>query len=257
MILGIDVGNTSIELALMGKNGDVLHKKRMDTIKSETADYYKSMIASFSAEEQTDGVVISSVVPEINPSLEQACTQLFGNQPLFISSRLKTNLKIKYDHPERLGADLIAVGAGAVLKYNAPVIVVDIGTATTFSVVNEKNEYLGGMIAPGPHTAMKALSENASQLSETDMHAIDKVIGTNTADCMKIGTLTAHAAMIDGMISRVKKSLCVSDICVIATGGFAEPVTAMCENEIICDENLIFTGMFEIYKLNTKQKQLF
>lgn len=253
MILGIDIGNTSIEFAMMLENGEVFCKHRIVTEKTETAAvYYENNINDFAAGQKVSGVIISSVVPEINDCLNRICIDIFGFKPLFVSCKLNTGLKIRYDNPESLGADLITAAAGAVKKYGSPLIVVDIGTATTFSVVNGKNEYLGGMIAPGPYTSMKALASMASQLPEIEMTASPNVIGTNTADCMKIGTITAHSAMTDGMIDRVKRSLALSDITVIATGGFAGLITEKCRNKIICDENLIFAGMYEIYKMNPR-----
>lgn len=252
MILGIDAGNTSIEFALITENGSVESKHRIATEKKATAEYYKNSLKTFIGKQMISGAIISSVVPEINTFLEKSCAEIFDVMPLFVSSRLNTGLDIGYDNPEKLGADLITAASGATVKYKMPLIVVDIGTATTFSVVNENRKYLGGMIAAGPCTSMKALASMTSQLPEIEMSFTDSVIGTNTADCIKIGTLTAHSAMIDGMIDRVKQSLAVSDITVIATGGFSEAVTKMCVHKIIIDENLIFTGLYEIYKRNAK-----
>ncbi|MEZ3421870.1 MAG: type III pantothenate kinase [Eubacterium sp.] len=248
MILGIDIGNTSIEFALLHENGRVERKCRIATEKEGSHRYYQENIKAFIEKNSVSEVIISSVVPEINSCIKKVCTEYFGKEPLFITSRLNTGLHIRYDDPEKLGADLITAAAGAAEKYNLPLIVADIGTATTFSVINKNREYLGGMIAAGPLTSMKALAAMASQLPETEiMTASEQIIGTNTEDCIKIGTVTAHAAMIDGMIERVKKSLGISDITVIATGGFAEKISSLCHHQMIADENLIFTGMYEIY----------
>lgn len=249
MILAVDAGNTNIVAALMN-DGKVINEYRYDTAKTEVAEYHKSNLERLVQNQPIDGVIISSVVPEINNHLETACLQLTGLIPEFVSSVMITGLDIKYDNPQRLGADLICVAVGAVEKYGAPVIVIDIGTATTFSVVNEKNEYLGGMIAPGPYTSMKALASMTSQLQKTELEITDKVIGANTAECIRIGTLTAHSAMLDGMLDRVLKCLNTADVHIIATGGFAQKITSMCTHKIICDDNLIFIGLFELYKLN-------
>ncbi len=251
MILGIDVGNTDIAVALL--NGSAVIKEcHYLTDRKENAEYHKLNIEKFTCKRSVDSVIISSVVPEVNEYLTEVCMRLFGTPPLFVSSELDTGLIIKYDNPEKLGADLITVAAGAVKKYGSPAIVIDIGTATTFSVINGNNEYLGGMIAAGPHTSMKALSAMTSQLFETELEVTDKVIGTNTADCIRIGALTAHSAMIDSMIDRVRESLGISDIHIIATGGMSQMLIPMCKHDIIYDKDLIFSGLYEIYKLNNK-----
>lgn len=248
MLLAIDAGNTNIVAALI-ENGRVIKEYRYPTAKSEKAVYHKKQLDNFAAD--ISGVIISSVVPEINDALNAACSELAETTPMFVSAELNTGLDIRYEHPDKLGADLIAVAAGAVKDYGAPVLVIDIGTATTFSVISEKKEYLGGMIAPGPLTSMKALADMASQLPEIELDFTDHIIGTNTIDCIKIGTLTAHCAMIDGMIDRVKAYLQLSDIHIIATGGFSEKIMQKCNHKIICDKDLIFTGLYDIYNRNS------
>lgn len=252
MILAIDVGNTSTELALLNEeNGYALSTHRYSSKAEKTAEYHKNNIALFTKNKVVSGIVISSVVPEISAFLETACRDLFVVNPLFVNSEIKTGLNIKYDNPQKLGADLIAVAVGAVCEYGAPAIVVDVGTATTFSVISAEKEYLGGLIAPGPVTSMKALASMTAQLPVTRLEATDKVIGTNTADCINIGTVTAHAAMIDGMIERTVQSLHLPSVNVIATGGFSKDLVPLCTHKIHYDENLIFTGLYHIYKMNS------
>ncbi len=252
MILAVDVGNTSTELALLNKaDGSVVNKYRYSSKEQKTVQYHKSHIEEFIGDSSVSASVISSVVPEISAFLKQACGELFNFQPLLVGSYIKTGLDIKYDYPEKLGADLIAAAAGAVSKYGSPVIVIDVGTATTFSVVNEKSEYLGGLIAPGPVTSMKALASMTAQLPVVHLEITDKVIGTNTADCINIGTVTAHCAMIDGMLERVKESLGCSDVKAVATGGFSKELIPLCKQKMLYDENLIFAGLYQIYKLNS------
>jgi len=252
MILAVDVGNTSTELALLNaENGSVKAKFRYSSKAQKTVQYHKENISEFVKNSSVSGIVITSVVPEISAFLNQSCSELFDFRPLFVSANIKTGLEIKYDYPEKLGADLIAAASGAVSKYGSPVIVVDVGTATTFSVVNEKNEYLGGLIAPGPVTSMKALASMTAQLPAVHLEITDKVIGTNTADCINIGTVTAHCAMIDGMLERVKESLGCSDVKVVATGGFSKDLMPLCRQKMLYDENLIFAGLYQIYKMNS------
>ncbi|MDE6470211.1 MAG: type III pantothenate kinase [Eubacterium sp.] len=249
MILAVDAGNTNIVAALMN-NGNVINEYRYNTGKDKDFEYHKNHLERLVQNRTIDSVIISSVVPEINSRLDTVCVQLTGISPKFVSCDMATGLDIKYDNPQKLGADLICAAVGAVKKYGAPVIVMDIGTATTFSVINKNKEYLGGMIAPGPYTSMQALASMASQLSETELEITDNVIGTNTAECIKIGTLTAHSAMLDGMLDRVIPTLDTADVKLVATGGFAQKITSMCTHKIICDVHLIFTGLYELYKIN-------
>lgn len=252
MILAIDVGNTSTQLALLSEeNGAVLSTHRYSSKTVKTVEYHKNNIDSFTENQNVSGIVISSVVPEISAFLETACRDLFDVNPLFVSSEIKTGLNIQYDNPQKLGADLIAVAVGAVCEYGAPAIVVDVGTATTFSVIGSEKEYLGGLIAPGPVTSMKALASMTAQLPVTRLEVTDKVIGSNTADCINIGTVTGHSAMIDGMIDRILHALNLPSVNMIATGGFSKDLISLCTHKMHYDENLIFTGLYYIYKMNS------
>lgn len=250
MILGIDVGNTNIVASLIDEQG-VVDEERYETVRNCKCSYHEEHLRKLVEDKTVNGVIISSVVPEINKQIEEMVINITGITPVFVSSKLKTGIHIKYDYPEKLGADLITVAVGALSRYQGPIIVVDIGTATTFSVISENNEYLGGMIAPGPYTSIKALASMTSQLPEIEVEVTDKVIGTNTIDCMKIGTITAHAVMIDGMIDKVMKVLNNTNINIIATGGEAKDIINMCTHEIILDKNLIPYGLYEIYKKNS------
>lgn len=245
MILAIDVGNTDTVVAVLD-GGDVVSKHRYPTAKNESEDYHKRNIQKATGAYLIDFVIISCVVPCTEDILKSACRELFGITAVFVSCELDCGITIKYDEPQKLGADLICVGAGAVKKYGSPVIVIDIGTATTFSVINKNNEYLGGMIAAGPNTSIKALSSMTAKLPAVQPENIGKFIGTNTQDCIKIGAVTAHACMIDSMIDRIVQSLGVKDIKLVATGGLAETVLSSSNHNIIYDDNLIFSGMYEI-----------
>ncbi|MDE7124325.1 MAG: type III pantothenate kinase, partial [Eubacterium sp.] len=140
MLLAIDIGNTNVVCALID-NGTILSTHRFATEKNTTSEYYASSFKTLLANHQPQGIIISSVVPEINEQITDVCTNITGNPPLFVSSRLHTGLHIKYDYPEKLGADLITGAVGAAARYQAPVIIVDIGTATTITVVNENKDY--------------------------------------------------------------------------------------------------------------------
>ena len=251
MILTIDVGNTNILAVLMDED-NVVCEKRYDTGKNKDYSYHFKVLQNLIKNhiEKVETAVISSVVPEINKHLKKACEMLTGSKPLVLSAKLNTGMTICYDYPDKLGADLIAGAMGALAKYTPPLIMVDIGTATTFSVISEKREYLGGMIAPGPYTALNALASAASQLPVTDLGFTDKIIGTNTLECMSIGAFTAHGAMIDGMIDKVMDKMGVKNITIVATGGPAKDITKMCKHKIFCEKYLLNYGLMELHKLN-------
>lgn len=246
MILGIDIGNSNTVIALINKQG-VINKMCYETNKERQ---YTEYLRKIMGDSNITGIIISSVVPEINETIKQAVINICGREPIFVNSELNLGITIKYDNPQKLGADLINVAVGAITKYNSPAIVIDIGTATTFSVINENKEYLGGMIALGPHTSMKALATMTAQLPKIELVSTSKVIGTNTIDCMKIGIMTAHAAMIDGMIEKVLAELNENNVKIIATGGRAKNIIDMCTHTIIWDEDIIFDGLYEIYQNN-------
>ncbi len=250
MILGIDIGNTNIVASLIDEQG-VIDEERYETVKNSTYLYHGDHLRRLIKDKTVCGIIISSVVPEINEQIEEVCKSILEIDPIFVSSKIKTGIDIKYDDPSKLGADLITVAVGALTKYKGPIIIIDIGTATTFSVISENNEYLGGMIAPGPRTSIKALASMTAQLPEIEVEVTDKIIGTNTIDCIRIGTITAHVAMIDGMIDKVVKELNVPNINIIATGGESKDIINICTHKIILDKNLIPYGLYEIYKKNS------
>lgn len=259
MILAIDVGNTNIVAAVM-EDGQPLYVKRYETGKKKSSRYHGAILDEFleiSNEHMEgrlygniEGAIISSVVPEVNESLSNAVRKCTGLTSVFVSNEIETGLTIKYVNPSKLGADLITGAAGAVEKFGCPMILIDIGTATTFSVINEKAEYIGGMIAPGPYTSLSALVRVASLLPADDLTMTDEVIGTDTRECMSIGTFTGHAAMIDGMIDRVEEKMGLANIKLVATGGPARDITKLCKREIECDRDLILYGLYHIYNLN-------
>lgn len=249
MIIGIDIGNTDTAAAVIN-DGTPVCEVRYKTAKFADADYHKAHLLTLTEKYSPEGVIISSVAPETNGEIAKACSLYLNKTPLFVSSALKTGLSFKRENPEKIGADIIAGAVGAFKKYGAPVIVVDIGTATTFCAVDKGGEYLGGVIAPGPYISMKALADAASMLSEIKLTPPQSVIGTNTEERMRIGVLTAHAAMIDGMLERIKKEMGASSVKAVATGGMSQDIAEMCEKDILCDRNLLMYGLYELYKMN-------
>ena len=253
MIFAIDVGNTNIVLGAF-ENDKIVMTARMATDKLKMADEYAIAISDIMnlhgcSPKKFKGAVISSVVPQLIPTLRSAIQILLGVKTVIVGPGIKTGLNIKIDNPAILGADLVCGAVGALKKYPTPCIIIDLGTSTTISALDENGGFLGGSICPGVRLSLKALSENAAQLPFINLDPIDKVIGTNTVDCMKSGILFGHAAMLDGMIERYK-AIIGENATVVATGGLATSIVANCKNDIIIDDDLLLDGLIEIYNKN-------
>ena len=254
MILTVDIGNTNITLGAY--DGDRLaFTGRLATDKRRTCDQYaieiKDILRLNDLETaELEGAIISTVVPSVGSAMKRAIKKLTGVEPLAIGPGVKTGLNIRIDNPAQLGADMVAGAVAAVAKYPLPCIVCDMGTATTISVIDKGGVFLGGAIAAGLGTTLDALAGNTAQLPHIDLTAPERVIGTNTVDCMRSGLVIGAAAMLDGMASRMEVEL-GSRATLVATGGRAGAVAAHCQSEVILDENLLLDGLYIIYKKNT------
>ena len=198
---------------------------------------------------QIKGAILSSVVPPITDTLKRAVEKMTGVKVKVIGPGIKTGLSIKIDNPAQLGSDLVADAVGGINEYPLPQIIIDMGTATTFSVIDKSRSYVGGMITTGMAVSAEALARNTSQLSKVDFEKPKKLIGTNTVDCIKSGLMYTTACGIDGMIERIEEEL--GEKCtVVATGGLAPIVMPLCKRDIILDEDLILKGLMKVYKKN-------
>ncbi len=254
MILTIDVGNTHTILgSFIGD--ELVFTSRISTDRQKTRDEYAVMISSIlslskeSHGQGVEGAIISSVVPQVSGLLASAIELLYSCKVFIVGPGVKTGLNIKIDNPAQLGADLVCVSVGALKKYPLPSIVFDLGTATTISALNKNGEMVGGSILTGVNTALNALSQGTAQLPQISLDGEVDVIGTNTIDCMRSGAVIGNASMIDGMIMRYKEVL-GEDTTVIATGGLSKVIAPFCREELILDENLLFDGLYAIYKKN-------
>lgn len=252
MILAIDIGNTNIVIGGCD-NGKVLFMERLTTNHTATETEYAMMlkhILELSHINVSDikGAIISSVVPSVTDSVRAAIKKVNSIDALVIGPGIKTGLSIKTDNPAQLGSDLVVDAVAGICQYGAPLIIFDMGTATTVSVINKNKEYLGGMIMPGMMISLNAMVSGTSQLPKIGLDKPKKLIGTNTIDCMKSGVLYGTASCIDGMIDRIKSEM--GEATVIATGGLAGTVVPLCKNEIILDDELLIKGLMIIYNKN-------
>lgn len=251
MLLAIDVGNTNIVIGVLDGE-ELLCSGRICTNINETADEYAMRINSFlklNSIENIDGAIISSVVPALVRSLVNAIKMVCKIEALVVGPGIKTGLSIKIDDPAQLGADLVVGAVAAKEKYPLPVIIFDLGTATTGSVLDKNGNFIGGTITTGINTSLNALSAGAALLPQIDISAPKKVIGTNSIESMRSGAVIGTACMIDGLIDRFEAELS-EKATVVVTGGLGKSIAKNCIHDIIINDNLLIDGLRIIYDKN-------
>ncbi len=252
MILTVDIGNSNIVVGAFDGN-ELFFSARLNTNKQRLSDEYaidlRNIFALYGANRTIEGAVLSSVVPSLTPVLKKAMELVFRVDVLVIGPGIKTGMNIRIDNPSQLGSDILADATGAFIQYPAPIVVFDLGTASTISVTDESGSILGGSILPGVMLSLRALSQTAAQLPEINLEKPKDIIGTNTVDCMRSGVLFGTASMIDGMIERLTERLGKTPT-VVATGGLAEAIVPHCKHEIILNPNLQLQGLLHLYRKN-------
>lgn len=253
MILAIDVGNTNIVVGCIDDR-KTYFIERLSTNRTKTELEYavdlKNVLDIYHIKKaEIEGCIISSVVPQITNIVKLAAEKILKKNAIVLGPGVKTGLNIMMDNPGQLGADQVADAVAGISGYPVPLILIDMGTATTASVVNSKKQYVGGMILPGVGVSLDALTARASQLSGISIDAPRHVIGKNTIECMKSGVLYSNAAALDGIIDRIEEEL-GEKATVVATGGLAKKIVPHCKREIILDEELLLRGLLIIYEKN-------
>lgn len=255
MILVMDVGNTNIKMGVFDGEKNI-KSFRVATDLRKTGDEYGVIVSALLAQKglsfaDIDGVIMSSVSPALNYTLEHMCRYFIGKDPIVMAPGIKTGLSIKYDNARELGSDRIVNAVAAVKKYGGPCIVVDFGTATTFSVVSGKNEFLGGAICPGIKTATDALVENAAKLPRIELEKPPCVIGRSTITNMQSGVIYGFIGLVENIVRMIKKELGDDDVKVIATGGMSQLMQYSDKKTIdVVDRDLTLSGLKIIYDLN-------
>ncbi len=259
MILAIDVGNSNIVFG--GLDSEKLYfSTRLSTDRYKTSDEYAVIFKSLLeiegvSLERIEGGIISSVVPSLKKTLQDAMLRITGKKFLIVGPGLKNGLRIRIDDPAQLGSDRVADAVAAIAEYPRPILIFDMGTATTFSVINSDGDYLGGMIMPGALIGLDALAGKTSQLPQISLEIKPaNIIGTNTVDCMRNGTIYGNAAMLDGIIDRMTEELGELPT-VIATGGVSELIVPYCRKKVILDKDLLLKGLRIIYEKNRKAQR--
>ncbi len=253
MILTIDMGNTNIVIGAIDDE-KTYFVERVTTNHAKTDLEYAVNIKSVLEihnipQSEITGGIISSVVPPLNSTLKSAIKKLFGFEPMLVGSGMKTGINILMDNPKTVGADMIVDAVAAIRDYPCPVIIIDMGTATTMSVVDPSGNYIGGVILPGLKVSLDSLSGKTAQLPYISLDIPDNVIGKNTIDCMRSGIMYGNAAMIDGIIDRMEKEL-KRPASLVATGGLAKFITPLCRHKISYEDDLLLKGLLILYNKN-------
>ncbi len=255
MLLAIDIGNTNLVIGCI-ENDRILFKARIATDRTRTSDQYgveiKNMMEAYGVRiSDIDACIISYVVPPVFNSVKTGVIKVIGKQPMVVGPGLKTGLNIHMDVPSQVGSDRIVIAVAALAEYRAPLVLMDLGTATTIEVVEPENRYVGGIILPGVRVSLDALTSRAAQLPAISLDTPKSLIGKNTVDCIRSGMMYGTAAMIDGLLDRIEEELGHSST-IIATGGMAQFVIPLCNREIILEKDLLLKGLNIIYQKNKK-----
>ena len=253
MILAMDIGNTNIKTGVFDAS-TLRSYWRISTQRQYTSDEFGSLLLNLFAHEKLDpetieGIIISSVVPTINFTVEHMCRSYFDLQPMFIAPGVKTGINIRYENPRELGSDRIANAVSAFTQYGGPVITIDFGTATTFGVVDENAAFLGGAIFPGIKLASQALSSGTAKLPSFEIAQPDRVIGRTTLSNLQSGMFYGYVGMVGHIVEMMKREL-GKDATVVATGGMAQMIAD--ESHVIdhVDGLLTLKGLRFIWEKN-------
>lgn len=255
MILAVDIGNTNIVLGCI-EDDKILFEARMATDLIKTSDQYcaelKVMLSLFEvAPEDIGGSIISSVVPPVLNSFRTAIRKLTGCSALVVGPGIKTGLNIRMDNPSEVGSDLIVAAVAAIAEYGAPLLLVDMGTATTITAIDESGAFVGGCICPGVKISMEALTGRTAQLPGISLDEPRCAIGKNTRDSMRSGIMLGAAAMLDGLLDRMEAEL-GTKVTVVATGGISKFVLPLCRRKMVYDRSLMLKGLKLLYARNVR-----
>ena len=256
MILTIDIGNSNIVLGGV-RDKEIVFEARLRTEVTKTSDQYcvdlKILMEVYGvSNKDIEGTIIASVVPQVLNSMRTAIQKLTGKVPLVVGPGLKTGLNILLENPGQTGADLVVADVAALREHKPPLIVIDMGTATTMSVLDKTGAHIGGCIIPGVKISMDALTDKTALLPGLQLDQPKRAIGRNTIDAMRSGIMLGTACMLDGMVERMEAELgCKTTV--IATGGIAKFIVPMCKTPMIYDKDLIIKGLAALYADNKRK----
>ena len=260
MIICIDIGNTNIKYAVYDKD-ELKVSFRVSTDFKRTSDEYGEQIIGMLdikgiKVENIAGGIVSSVVPSLDYTIDKMCEIYLHIQPLHIAPGLKSGLNIRCDDAREVGADRIVNCVSAIVGYGdgTPMIVVDFGTATTFNIISENNEFIGGVIAPGIKGSLDSLVNGTAKLPRVEIEAPKSIIAKNTITNMQAGIVFGFAGLVEYIVKRIKKELKAPVVKTIATGGFSNIISKEIEGIDVVDKLLTLKGLKYLYDLNTQEK---
>lgn len=251
MLLTADIGNTSINLGLF--DGEALVEEfRLASDKDLSQEEYEVLLKTLCKPFKIEGCIIASVVDELNQKFQSSVDSIFKIKSLMLTSDLNTGVKIALKNPKEAGADRIANACGAFMLYKRPCIVIDFGTATSFDIVNQNGEFVGGVIVPGLNLQMKVLNTFTSKLPRIDVAVSNKAIGNTTADAILSGVIRGSACMIDGLVEQCEQEL-GSKATLIATGGYSGLISNYLKRPFdFINPTLTLEGLRFLYEINKK-----
>lgn len=260
MVICLDVGNTNIKYAIF--DGETLKLSfRVATEHKKTSDEYGGQLISILSNNgvnpaEIEGGIISSVVPQLDYTLDRMCRIYLKIKPLMLGPGLKTGLNLKVDNAKEVGADRVVNNVAAVRKYGYPLIIVDFGTATTFNVIDKKSQFIGGVIAPGIKGSLDSLVNGTAKLPRVEIERPKTVIGKNTVTNMQSGIFFGFAGLVEYIVKKIKREMKCDNVKVIATGGFSEIIAGeiSCIDEV--DKLLTLNGLKYLYNLNSIESEI-
>ncbi|MBQ2613756.1 MAG: type III pantothenate kinase [Clostridia bacterium] len=253
MVLTLDIGNTHIVLGGF-LDGELQFVSRLSTNAKKTEDEYAALLYDIFRLEgvhkpEVQGAIISSVVPPLNQTMTAALKKVCGITPMIVGPGIKSGVNLLVDNPQQVGADLVCSAAAVVKHYPLPALIVDMGTATKLSIIDENGAFRGVSITPGVQMGLQALSGGTAQLPQVSLDAPKHLIGKNTVESMQSGVVYGNACLIDGMARRMEAEF-GAPLSRIATGGIAKFIIPQCELDFTLDESLILKGLYSIYEKN-------
>lgn len=253
MILALDMGNTNVVVGGID-NEKTYFVERITTDHEKTSLEYavsiKNILEIYHIETtRIEGAIISSVVPPLNAPLSSAIKKILGFRPMIVGPGMKTGININMDDPKTVGSDLVVGSVAALKEYTCPLIIIDMGTATTICAVDAAGSYIGGIIYPGLKISLDTLSSKTAQLPNISLDIPSQVIGKNTIQCMRSGIMYGSAGMLDGILDRMEEEL-GEQATIVATGGLSRFIIPLCRHTIIYEEDLMLKGLLILYNKN-------